>query len=308
MIWLLGLIVVLWGIYALPGFLESRRRPMTAAARKDAPGKFATLSQGVTHYHWIGPVRGPVAVMIHGLTTSSPVWKDIAEGMADIGYRVLVYDLYGRGFSDSVSGRHDTQFYLTQLDDLLADQNLDQDLTVVGYSMGGSIATEFAAREPHRMKRLILLAPAGIDLRESDFARFCRTTPILGDWVHGVAAGLRLTRQINEDAAAAKVPHVLQAQARELDRRGFLPAVLASRRGILDQTQEQQHRAISRDGIPTLAIWGEEDAVIPLSALGKLAQWNRTAHQEVVEGAGHQLPYSHAREVVAFLRRMLRGD
>lgn len=308
MIWLLGLVVVLWGIYTLPRFLEKRRKPMNDAARAGAPGKFAQLSQGKTHYRWIGPVRGPVAVMIHGLTTSSPVWTEIAEGLADIGYRVLVYDLYGRGYSDSADGKHDTAFYMTQLDDLLEHQNLKEDLTVVGFSMGGAIATEFAATEPHRMHRLILLAPSGIELRESDFARFCRTKPFIGDWVHGLAAGLRMTRQINEDEDAAKVPHVLQAQVRELDRRGFFPAVLASRRGMLDQTQEQQHRAITRDGIPTIAIWGEDDKVVPISALGKLAQWNRTAHQEVVAGAGHSLPYSHGKEVVVFLRKMLRGD
>ena len=308
MIWLALFIALVWGVYALPKFLEQRRKPMDAAARAAAPGKIAYLPQGATHYAWIGPTRGPVAVMIHGLTTSSPVWKEIAEGIADIGYRVLVYDLYGRGFSDTVEGAHDTQFYLTQLDDLLADQKLDDGLTVVGFSMGGAIATAFAASEPHRMRRLVLLAPSGIDLRESPFSEFCRTRPIIGDWVHGTVGGLRMTRQINEDAAAAKAPHVLQAQAQELDRRGFLPAVLACRRGILDQTQEQQHRAISRDGIPTIAIWGEEDTVVPISALGHMAQWNRTAHQEVVSGAGHSLPYSHAADVTVFLRRMLRGD
>lgn len=308
MIWLLALVVVVWGIYALPGYMEKRRKPMDDAARADAPGKFAKLSQGVTHYRWIGPARGPVAVMIHGLTTSSPVWKEIAEGVADIGYRVLVYDLYGRGYSDSVDGKHDMPFYMTQLDDLLEHLNLKEDLTVVGFSMGGAIATEFAATEPHRMHRLILLAPSGIELRESDFSSFCRRRAFIGDWVHGVAAGLRMTRQINEDEAAAKQPHVLHAQARELDRRGYFPTILASRRGILDQTQEQQHRSITRDGIPTIAIWGEDDKIVPISALGKLAQWNRAAHQEVVPGAGHSLPYSHGKEVVVFLRKMLRGD
>jgi len=77
---------------------------------------------------------------------------------------------------------------------------------------------------------------------------------------------------------------------------------------MLEQSQEAQHRSISRDGIPVIAIWGEEDNVIPVSALGTMAQWNRTAHHEVVKGAGHALPYSHGAQVVEFLRDMLRHN
>jgi pimeloyl-ACP methyl ester carboxylesterase len=307
-IWFILFLVLLGGVYAFPSFLEKRRKPMNRVRRAAAPGKFTRLSQGVTHYRWIGPTRGPVAVMIHGLTTSSPVWEEIAQAIADAGYRVLVYDLYNRGFSDSVKGPHDTQLYLTQLDDLLADQGLTESLTLVGYSMGGIIATEFAATEPHRMQRLILLASGGIKVNESEYAQFCRTRPVLGDWLHGVWGELRFTRQINEDAAAAAKPHIQKAQVMELDRQGYLPAILACRRGILQETQERQHRAITRDGIPTIAIWGEEDNVIPMSAVGQMAQWNRKAHHEVVKGAGHSLPYSHTEDVVRFLRRMLRGE
>ncbi len=308
MFWFILFVLVLIGIAMIPTILEKRRKPVDQAKRAEAPGKFVRLSQGVTHYRWIGPTRGPVAVMIHGLTTSSPMWKDIAETMANIGYRVLVYDLYNRGYSDSVGGTHDSQLYLRQLDDLLDDQGLTEGLTVVGYSMGGMIATELAATEPHRMRRLIVIAPGGVEIRESQFAQFCRTNPLIGDWLHGVWGGLRMTRQINEDTAAAANPHVLAAQTMELDRQGFLPAILACRRGILTETQEQQHRAITRDGIPTIAIWGEEDSVIPVRAVGQVAQWNRKAHHEVVPGADHALPYSHPAEVSDVLRKMLRDQ
>jgi pimeloyl-ACP methyl ester carboxylesterase len=47
---------------------------------------------------------------------------------------------------------------------LLADQDVSGDLTLLGYSMGGSVITAFAAAQPERIKHLILLAPAGIDL------------------------------------------------------------------------------------------------------------------------------------------------
>ena len=302
------LIVVLIVILCLPFILEKLRRPMSQSQRKDAPGEFAQLSQGVTHYQWLGPVRGPVAVLVHGLSTPSAVWQDVAQGLGDSGYRVLVYDLYGRGFSDAPNAKQTIEFFVTQLDELLADQGLSDDLTLVGYSMGGAIATSFAATEPHRMKRLIMLAPSGIEAIESDFSKFCRTTPVIGDWLHGVMAASRMRKAIAKDTGRETAPDVIEAQMAELRRRGFLASVLSSRRHMLEQSREADHRSISRDGIPVIVIWGKEDRVIPISALGTLAQWNRTAHHEVVEGAGHGLPYTHGPQVVAFLRSMLRDN
>jgi pimeloyl-ACP methyl ester carboxylesterase len=156
------------------------------------------------------------------------------------------------------------------------------------------------------MKRVILLAPCGIATKESAFSAFCRTKSPIGDWVHGAFAGIRMRRAILADPAAEAAPEVAASQLAELKRQGFLPAVLSSRRNALEVTQEHDHRAISRDGIPVIAIWGEKDSVIPISAVGKLAQWNRSAHQEVVKGAGHALPYSHGAELSVFLRSMLR--
>ena len=307
MIWFIFIVVVLV-LIALPTLLESKRQPMDEAARKGAPGGFVKLSGGITHYQWVGPSRGPVAVLIHGLTTPSAVWKDVAQGLGDTGYRVLVYDLYGRGYSDAPSGVQDATFFVAQLDELLASQNLTDDLTLVGYSMGGSIATAFAATEPHRMKRLILVAPAGVETVESGFSALCRTKPVFGDWLFGTVAGFRMKREIAKDAAQGGDTDVIAAQKAQLARKGFLRSVLSSRRYMLDAAQEQEHRGISRDGIPVIAIWGDQDTVIPISAIGKLAQWNRAAHQEVVEGAGHALPFSHGKQVTEFMRGMLRDQ
>ena len=131
------LLILLAVFAAFPLGIEARRKPMSAAARQDASGDFVTLSQGVTHYEWLGPARGPVAVCVHGLTTPSFVWRGLARGLARMGFRVLIYDLYGRGYSDRVQGRQDRVFFLRQLNDLLADQQVNGDITLVGYSMGG---------------------------------------------------------------------------------------------------------------------------------------------------------------------------
>ncbi len=294
-------ILVLGSIAIAPSAVEALRNKPD---RTGAAGSFAKLSQGVTHYQWGGPVRGPVVVAIHGLTTPSPIWTDIGDRLGKLGYRLLVYDLYGRGYSDTVRGQQNRAFFLRQLTDLLADQGLADDLTLLGYSMGGSIATAFAADNPHRVKRLILLAPGGIDMAEDGFTRFCRQIPLIGDWLHSLAAGLRARVRISRRPNAA-IALVKLAQYR---RRGFLPAVLSSRRYMLADVQEAEHRKIGRARIPVVAIWGEIDRVIPLTALGKLTQWNRATRQEVVTGATHDMPTTHAAETTEILRQILRED
>ena len=308
MTFLVILVLILIGFALLPMLFERRRLPIDRVYRSQAPGKFAELSAGVTHYRWAGPVRGPVAVLIHGQSTSSPMWEETAAVLADVGYRILMYDLYNRGFSDNVEGQHDVQLYLTQLDELLADQGLDEGVTLVGYSMGGIVATEFAATEPHRMRRLILLAPGGVIMKDSRFAKFTRDTPIIGDWLNGLLSGIRLRNQIKDDDAATLKPHIRKARLMELERKGYLSGVLACRRGVMLHTQERQHRAIARDGISTVVIWGEDDRVVPVAAVGQLAQWNRRALHEVIPGAGHELPYSHIEQVNEKLRTLLRDS
>lgn len=296
---LIGLIAALAIAYVM---IERQRKPVTKADRKGAPGKFAQLSQGTTYYQWHGSVRGPVLVMIHGLTTPSIAFQLMAVGLGSMGYRVLTYDLYGRGLSDSPPGAQNKDFFLQQLSDLLEDQGLTEDITFVGYSMGGAIATAFTAANIHLVKRLILLAPSGIEMRESRFSRFCRTTPVVGDFVHNLIGGFRMTKALRADTAQSEVPGIKDAQLAEVNKRGFLKAVLSSRRGMLDTLQKSEHQAIGRADVPVIAIWAERDTVIPIAALGSLAQWNRNARQETIPDAGHGMPYTHTTAVLEKLR------
>jgi pimeloyl-ACP methyl ester carboxylesterase len=308
MIWTL-LIAALAALAIWPFAREAMRKPMNDAVRRNAPGQFAQLSQGITHYRWIGPVRGPVAVCVHGLTTPSMVWDAVANGLALMGFRVLVYDLYGRGYSDRAPGLQDQDFFIRQLTDLLDDQGITEDVTFLGYSMGGAIVSAFAARHPERVLRLILLAPAGMGHDLGKLAKFTRDTPILGDWLMLLrypAAHRKGTEA--ERALPSEVDGIIDYQQAELAKRGFVPAVLSSLRGMLPHKLEEAHRQISRDGIPVLAIWGREDVVIPISAMGQLAQWNRVARHEVIEGAGHGLTYTHATAVLRTIETSIAAE
>ncbi len=295
MIWLLVLVAIA-AVAILPIYQEARRSPVTESERATAPGECVTLTQGQTYIRWHGPVRGPVIVAIHGLTTPSAVFDDLAGFLGKLGYRVLTYDLYGRGLSDRVPGPQNAAFFLRQLDDLLADQGLREDVILMGYSMGGAIATAFAAAQPHRVERVILLAPAGLALNETQFWQFARRTPVLGDWLAHSFGASHLAAEVAIGQPMEKV------QRQELTRRGYLSAVLSSRRHFLSASQEPAHRFLGKENVPVAAIWGGQDSVIPLRALGDLAQWNRNAVHEVVADADHSLPWRNAAAVTEFLR------
>lgn len=271
-----------------------------------APGEFAELSRGITHYQLSGPVDGPLVVLIHGLTTSSFVWAPITRTLADLGYRVLAYDLYGRGFSDRPPEDQDKAFFLCQIDDLLCHLEIKEPFHLVGYSMGGAIATGFAAAAPQFVNRLVLIAPAGMGLSEDTSLRFLRDRGLLGAWAMLMFFPRALRQGIRAEAGqSGTVPGIGTQQLAQLAHRGFLPAVLASLRGLLAQPLEGEHLALKREALPVLAIWGEDDDVIPATTMGQLAAWNRAVRHEIVPNAGHGLPYTHTTQVLDHITHFL---
>ncbi len=305
-IWVL---LILAALFAIPLVNEYNRRVMDDTARGSASGQFAVLSKGVTHYEWHGPTRGKIAVCIHGLTTPSIVWRGMTRSLALMGFRVLTYDLYGRGYSDRPKGKQDADFFLGQLNELLEHEEVDGDITLIGYSMGGAIGTCYAAANPNRIRQLVLLAPAGLGVVSGRMGNFIAKTKFIGDWLmlalypQAYRKGLR-----SEGNLSTSVPDIASLQAGELDYKRFVPSVLASMRGFLSRALFEEHRTLHNYGIPVLAIWGEADKVIPQTAMGALAQYSRNAQQDVIEGAGHGLPYTHTDEIIEiFQDALIRG-
>jgi len=304
MIWVI-LFVLAVG-FALPFVIERRRPKMGPEAREIAPGEFAELSDGITHFKWYGPKDGPVLVCVHGLTTPSYVWLPLIPGLIEAGFRVLTYDLYGRGFSDRPKDPQTREFFIRQLNELLQHQGVEGPINVMGYSMGGSVATVFAAADPSRIQRLILLAPAGMMHVPGWLSSMARKLPVLGDWLALGFAGWQLQRGAEQmEGPADVIAEMADRQGYELGFRGYMPAVLSSQRYLLATPLEAEHRALAAAGLPVYAIWGQEDSVIPIAAMGKLAEWNRAARQASVPGAEHGLGYTHPTEVIEALADVL---
>ncbi len=243
MIWAL---VVLGLVIAAPFAAEALRRP---ADRRVAPGQFAGTPGGPTHYCWHGPREGRLAVCVHGLTTPSPIFDPLVTELVAQGYRVLTYDLPGRGFTPPRAGEQDARFFTEQLEALLEDLGIEEVDLLVGYSMGAAIATAFTAVRADRVERLVLLAPVGFVYDPGTLADLLRRVPVLGDW-----AMLGLGAPILGRAIVG--PPALEAvQRAELRKRGYVSSVLSSLRHCLPVHLGAEHKEIAALGVPLLAIW-----------------------------------------------------
>ena len=274
-------------------------------ARAEARGTGAALAcrDGIT---WrrrdLGPRDGPCALLVHGLTTPSPVYDAIAARMAAAGWRAVSYDLYGRGLSGRVRGRYDGALYRRQMEDVLAAMEVQGPVLLVGYSMGGILVTDFAAAFPQRVSGVGLLAPGGMGHAPDPLSRVCRDVPGLGDWLMRMVGPSSL-RKVAQAASQgpSDVPGIGAVMAAETRKRGYMPAVLSSLRHVLTADQSAQHRSVAQAGIPTLAIWGARDSVIPLWAADRLHAAHPEARRLEVAGAEHGLPFTHADAVSAAL-------
>lgn len=124
-------------------------------------GKNVETPYGSIRIYEFGPEEGQRLLFIHGITTPSPVFAGILPAMADAGFRICTFDLFGRGYSDSPDLPHDERLFNSQI--LCVLQNIGwTKSTVIGYSLGGGIASSFASWFPQSIERLILIAPSGL--------------------------------------------------------------------------------------------------------------------------------------------------
>jgi alpha/beta superfamily hydrolase len=126
-------------------------------------GSVLQTPYGKLRYYELGPEDGKRVLLIHGISTPCPVWQRLIPKLVESGHRVLCYDLVGRGYSDGPADiQYNESVYISQLCFLLtALPAWSGSFNIIGYSMGGTIATKFASYFPERVDKLLLISPAG---------------------------------------------------------------------------------------------------------------------------------------------------
>jgi pimeloyl-ACP methyl ester carboxylesterase len=130
-------------------------------------------------YEW-GPEEGRKVLFVHGISTPCIAFAGMAKSLVERGCRVILFDLFGRGYSDAPDPsiyRQDIGLWTSQILLVLSSSKLawtgSDRFTLVGYSMGGGIGAAFTSYFPEMVESLVLIAPGGL-LRPSRISRSSR--------------------------------------------------------------------------------------------------------------------------------------
>lgn len=285
----LGAILVVLLIAAIGyGFWKDpERATLDAAARTTAPGTFVALSGGTTHYQVGGPDTGRVVVLVHGFSVPMYIWDSTFNALSAAGYRVIRYDLYGRGFSDRPDAAYDGPMYDAQLDELLDSLHVTEPINLVGLSFGGFVTAHYTSTHARRVRTLTLVDPASTARKLPGFM----TTPVLGQWVFqvtqvpGMAAG-----QASDFLHPEHYPTWADQYRPQMHYKGFGRALLRSAITSSHTDYSALFAAAGKTGVPVLLVWGKQDQTVPIA----LSQVARTSIPAIdffpVDSSGH-LPH-----------------
>lgn len=219
-------------------------------------------------------------VLVHGLSGSTRWWDRTVPALA-ARYRVYLVDLPGFGaMSHAEEG-----FVLAEAAGWLASWMGAVGLErthLVGHSMGGYISAVLAARQPEKLRRLVLVAPAGVPMGRS---------------IHGYL--LPLLR-----AVRYMTPGFLPVLLRDAWRTGPLTLLGAAREILAEDVRKHLHEIEA----PTLLVWGRRDTLVPPSAGDIMREEIPDSRLLVIEGAGHVPMFERAAETNAALLAFLAGE
>ena len=275
-------------------------------ARRDAPGEFIRLTDGIVHLQTAGPAEGPVVVFVHGLATPSYIWDHNFAQLADAGFRVIRYDHFGRGYSDRPRLVYNRDLYDRQLLELLTEMNVRLPVTLVGLSMGGAVVITFADRHPEMVARLCLIAPAGFPI-EVPFMAKVAMLPAVGEFftaLFGDRVVLEGVRKAFIDPD--KLVDYEKKFKRSLRYRGFHHALLSTLRHMDMHHMEDIYKRVGRRKTPVLLIWGQRDHVLPFENSRLVLASIPNAEFGAIDDGGHNLNYENPAIVNALLHNFLR--
>src|SRR5919204_1069108 len=275
--------------------------------RRELPLQEATLHGQRVGFRMAG--EGPLVVLIHGITSRSDVWLEVMEDLTR-DHTVVAPDLIGHGRSAKPRGDYSLGAYASGGRDLLGLLGFESG-TVVGHSLGGGIALQFAYQFPEYTERLALISSGGLGKEVHPLLRAAAlpgsevVLPLIAhDRAIQVGSAVaaffeRLGFSAGSDLAegARGYASLADAEARQ--------AFLHTLRAVIDlggQRVSATDRLYLAERMPTLLIWGTDDPIIPV-------QHGRAAHEEIphsrlveIPGAGHWPQLDDPRAVVDALR------
>lgn len=271
-------------------------------------GEFATRSEVIHGYKRAFRMAGtgPALLLIHGIGDSSATWRTVMPDLAR-DHTVIAPDLLGHGASAKPRGDYSVAGYANAMRDLLMVLDIDK-VTVIGHSLGGGVAAQFAYEYPDRFERLVLVSTGGVSRDVSPLLRLAAAPgvdimmPVLSSGP--LRAGGRLVGEVMRFFGSG-----LGIDLEEILRVfGSLPdyesrqAIVRTLRASIDwhgQVITMLDRAYLVEDVPTLLIWGAKDAIIPVGHGIDAHRAMPGSRLEIFQDAAH---FPHHTDPARFLR------
>jgi 4,5:9,10-diseco-3-hydroxy-5,9,17-trioxoandrosta-1(10),2-diene-4-oate hydrolase len=247
-------------------------------------GKYADVGGGITmHYHEAGSGDRGVILFVHGSGPGASGWSNFKGNypfLAEHGYRTIVPDTMGYGYSSKPEeGTFSLDDVAAQYKALLDTLAVDR-VIVVGNSQGGAIAITMALNYPDLVGKLVLMAPGGLETRETYMA------------MEGIKAMIRVLYKEGISKETMRKVFTLQLH----DESKITDQVIEERYQVA-MTQHKDNIARIRvtnleDRLPeiqcpVLCFWGANDKFCPVSGASKIASSCPSSRTMLIANCGH---------------------
>ena len=286
---------------------DQEKITLSDTVRLTLPGQFVKLPLGVVHYELAGPDDAPTVVLVHGFSVPYYIWDPTFEALTQAGFRVLRYDLYGRGFSDRPEKNYDLDLFVTQLEELLPALNIQGPVDLVGLSMGGPIVASFANHHPDQVRSLILIDPEVAPVSTQRI--FPLNIPLVGEYLMTIyVAPVELPKTQSDDFYRPDRFPDWEAMYRvQLQYKGFRRAILSTIRLQPGMDSLAEFGAVGGQNLPALLIWGREDKTVSSADMQQLVKLIPGIEYHIIEEAGHIPQYERPEVVNPLLVEFLNG-
>ena len=286
---LILIVIVIW--------IDPEKKTLDDVFRRKLGKNYISLPDGIVHYELEGPESAPTIVLVHGFSVPSYIWDPTFFALVQAGFRVLRFDLYGRGFSDRPRAVYTINFFVDQLAALLDALELKTPVHLVGLSMGGPISAAFSRKFPEKVRSVTLIDPL-----VSPFSKI-KILPLLlhgmGELVMAVYGEPIMLPKAQEGdlCEPGKFPDYVEKFKEQIQYKGFRRAILSTLRNLTKINTHPDYQALNDLGIPSILFRGSEDRTIPAKDMDVLCQLVPTIEFHQIEGTGH-IPHYEKPDVV----------
>lgn len=261
------------------------------------PSQFVTLANGQeVHLRDEGPKDAPAIVLLHGSNADLSTWQPWTEALRG-DYRVIRFDQIGHGLTGAAIDEDYSPARFVESVALVADKLGLKQFVLAGNSMGGGIAMAYAAAHPDRLSGLVLVDAGGAPIKREGGGNLAFTlarNPVLGPVLSQMLPRSVIEKSLKQSVSNQSI--VTEAMVDRYYDMARYPGNRAATRARFSMPYRTfTADDVSKVQVPTLVMWGEDDALIPYEAANWYMQHLPKATLANYRGIGH-LPQEEAAE------------